>query len=176
MQPARERRWMPLVELESLEECKGFIRRGGIKDAVGDSLTWKWHPTRPGDGKRRVQFVCNSHIDCEVEAKGVKVGGSFWVQMSNDAHGTIQNLKGRSNGAATKDQLAKMVSLIDAGTKPAGILASLTSAELERCKQSAEIATKRVSGGLTGEQSCQSANDTSRNLMMHPAKETLQYT
>ena len=137
--------------LDSLALCKDYIRGGKIKDGHGHSLEWRWDTSSPGDNKRRVQFCCNSHVDCGVLARGVRVGGDFWVQTTSDDHSTTKNLKGRSNAPATKAQRALVKALVDAGSQPAAILAALTSKELDKNKKAGTKAKKRANGGLTGE-------------------------
>ena len=103
------------------------------------------------DGYRTAQFICKSHIDCEVLAKGVQVGGSFWVQVTADKeHSTIENSKDRKNAPFTMAEREAVRNAINAGSKPAGILSALTIAEQERCKKAGETPAKRVTGGLAG--------------------------
>ena len=142
---------MPLVMLDSLALCKDYIKGGQIKDGHGHSLEWKWDINSPGDGKRKAQFRCNSHVDCQVLARGVRVGDDFWVQTTADDHSTTKNLKGRKNSPATTDQRALVKAMVDSGSKPAGIQASLTSTELDKAKKAGKEAIKRRKGGLTGE-------------------------
>ena len=142
---------MPLVVMDSMLECKEYIKGGKIKDAQGHSLEWVWDTTCPGDGKRHAQFRCNSHVNCAVLARAVRLGNEFWVQTTSDgAHSATKNLKGRSNAPATKAQRSLMISMVNGGSRPANIMSSLTSQELERCKKAGKKAAKRINGGLTG--------------------------
>eukprot|EP00966_Prymnesium_polylepis_P332510 7388004-Prymnesium_polylepis.3 len=119
--------WEPVAELESMQECKEYIKGGMLKDATGNSL-------------------------CAFLAKGVYSCGTYWVKVTSGVeHTPILAKKTRKNSCATSEQLHDMKLLINAGAKPASILSTFTSVELDRCKQLGEVAPKRIQGGLVGE-------------------------
>ena len=135
-----------------MQECKEYIKGGMLKDATGNSLQFKWHPSTPGDGKMKAVFQCISHQSCAFLAKGVYSCGTYWVKVTSGVeHTPILAKKTRKNSCATSEQLHDMKLLINAGAKPASILSTFTSVELDRCKQLGEVAPTRIQGGLVGE-------------------------
>ena len=135
-----------------MQACKDYINGGMLKDATGNILRFKWHPSNPGDGKMRCVFKCISHECCSYVAKGVHSSGTYWVYVTSGVeHTPTLAKKTRKNACATPKQLQGMRLLINGGAKPASIMATLTVDELDRCKELGEVAPKRVQGGLEGE-------------------------
>ena len=95
---AVRRIWEPVVEQDSMQECKDFIKGGGVLDSNNNKpLQFVRHPSTPGND-RVSMFKCASHKDCPVLAKGVKKGGTFWVHITADVeHSTEVLEKPRAN-------------------------------------------------------------------------------
>ena len=147
----RRDRWEALVRLDSMKECKEFVKRGLLQGPEGPAFKFCWHPTRPGDGVRKAIFVCRSHKECPFQAKCVQLGGACFVQtLAGVEHGSEFTDKKRLNSSLTIGEQDKVRELVDGGAKPAAILSSLTSAELKRCREANIPLVKRPTGGLAG--------------------------
>ena len=144
--------WDPVVKRDTMQECKDFVKKGGLLCPKGTPLVFRWNQARPGNGKTSVYMVCRSHEACPVELHLSKIGGDFWVQtLAGVDHTTEKILKGRrSNSAMTDTQYEELRMAVDMGGKPAAVVASWTKSELDRCKVAGTTAEKRPIGGLTG--------------------------
>ena len=152
--------WEPVVEKDSMQECKDYIRNGGLlsDDEKQSPLKFVWHPTCPGNGVTQARFICRSHKDCPVVVKAVAAGDKYWVQtLAGVPHSNEIEPRHRKNGRLTYAQVEAVRTALDTGAKPAGILSSMTSKELDRCKTANVEATKRPRGGLTGAREPQTA-------------------
>ena len=143
--------WEVVEVCNTMEECKDFVRGGGLKDEKGTSLKFKWNRAAPGDGVSIASFCCISHKDCPVVARCKFIGGVGKVEMQPEVkHSTTVATKERKNSDFTAAQRETLRLCVDAGTKPAGMLATLTNNELKRCKAEGVQPKKRPTGGLAG--------------------------
>lgn len=145
------RDWINVIELGSMQECKDFIAAGSLLDSKGGKLSFVWYRKNPGNGKRLANFVCNSHKDCPVRVRAVQQQGAFHVQsLLGVEHSSTAKEKKRVNSKMTIEQEDILRSLVDAGTKPASIVVSLTTKEQNKSTNHGRAASKRMEGGLTG--------------------------
>lgn len=113
---------------------------------------WIWWRQAPGDGKRCARYVCNAHQDCKKMMQVKLYGGcGFQVELMGK-HSEEVNLYPRKNSALTFDARARLKEGTDSGSKPAGVLSSMTKAERDKLKARGEdpLDHKRAGGGLEG--------------------------
>lgn len=142
--------WETVQEGDNLEACKSVIRSGGLVGPDGAKLQFKWHPTQPGDGKRKANFQCASHEGCPVVCRAVMIGGKYFVQVSGDDHSGIPLDKCRLSSSMASGQVDLVRTLVNTGARPAAIVTSLTLKEQEKCKEAGIQPEKRCDGGLVG--------------------------
>ena len=142
--------WETVQEGEDMSACKAIIRSGGLSGPDGATLQFKWHPTQPGDGRRRANSLCTSHVDCLVICRAAAIGGKFFVQVSAHEHSDVPVDRGRLSFALSTGQRDLVRTLVNTGTRPAAIVASLTLQEVEKCKDAGIQPEKRAEGGLVG--------------------------
>ena len=147
MATIQEEVWMPanLPAFESMQEAKQVGRKleGG---------RWKWSTNGPGDGKRFARFDCNAHKDCERKMRVKMVEGiGFEVELKGK-HSDEANQYARANSTLTFDEQARLREGMDSGSKPAGVLKSMTKVKIHELRGQGEdpLDHKRPEGGLEG--------------------------
>ena len=111
---------------------------------------WKWARS-PGDGVKYSCFQCNAHVDCGLHIRVVLLDGSYHLQQQGK-HSEKVKEKARVNSALTYADDEKLKLCVNAGAKPAAVLASLAGATWdELVKQGKDpLKHKKKEGGMTG--------------------------
>ena len=133
----------------SVAEAKA--QKGSVDE--GSEGRWKADRSAPGNGKTRVQWQCNNHVNCPVRLQATRVFemGGFGFRVRGQ-HSSEQNAKRRANAAMTFEQEASIVDALATGGRPAGLRTSLTLKAIRAASVEGKEAPKRPEGGLEGKQ------------------------
>ena len=121
-------------------------------DEQNPTAQWKW-AKNPGNGVTRACFQCNAHENCTKEIRVVEIDGDFCFQEKGK-HTLVDKLKKRKNSTLTNKEDDMLKLMLDAGSKPGGVLVAMTKKKLKELKDDGENPLdeehKREEGGLAG--------------------------
>lgn len=163
--------WQCVYAFDTMDECTSYILGGHIVDSKEQEVKFKWHPTRPGDGKRCSVFVCKTHAECPFMVRCQKVDvGVFELQVAVGIEHTGEAATLRAGCDISMHHLEEIQKMVETGAKPGRIFSTLTKREETRCRRLRIIPAVRPEGGLEGamDANCRFCSYTTNTEMNTP--------